>query len=84
VLRHLTPVISVHFSADSARVLTVTEEGASLWTIDVESVRRRLRTASTDCLPPDLRQRYLGETAAQASSRHADCERSHGRTPRAD
>jgi WD40 repeat protein len=82
VLRHGTSVASAQFSADSAQVLTTClDSKARLWTIDVETLRARLRSATSDCLPPDMRQRYLGETAAEARQRHEECERSHGRTP---
>lgn len=75
-------VESAQFSADSSQVLTLAGDGsARLWTIDSETLRARLRSATTDCLPPDMRQRYLGETAAEARQRHEDCERGRGRTP---
>ncbi|AUX42426.1 uncharacterized protein SOCE26_038580 [Sorangium cellulosum] len=53
-----------------------TEESAPrLWDLDIPRLQRRLRAVSLDCLPPAMRQIYLGEAPAEAEARHHVCQR---------
>ncbi|WP_428266717.1 WD40 repeat domain-containing protein, partial [Haliangium sp.] len=61
------------FSPDGMRVITASEDGtARLWLIGVPAIERALRSAYDACLPPDVRQRYLGESAEAETGNQAD------------
>ncbi|WP_437968042.1 CHAT domain-containing protein [Sorangium sp. So ce260] len=79
---HEAAVRGARFSPDGERVVTVSDDGsARLWPVTLPGLRRQLQEATTSCLPPEMRALYAGESEAEARAKHADCERSHGRTP---
>ncbi|WP_437642424.1 nSTAND1 domain-containing NTPase [Sorangium sp. So ce854] len=82
VLGSSAPVIALAFLDGGQRLMTVAmDNGIHTWSIDVDTLKKRLLTAHTDCLPPHMRVTYLGETASAARDRHAACERSYERAP---
>lgn len=76
-------VSSVAWSPSGERIVTASADNtARAWPIDeLPSLQRRIAAATTDCLTREQRETYLAEAEAEAEARHADCERSHGRTP---
>jgi len=69
------PVVS--FSPDGQRALFV--QNGEVWLLPVVTAAamvEELRRANRDCLPPDKRCEYLGETTEEAIARHAEEMRS--------
>ncbi|WP_437683406.1 nSTAND1 domain-containing NTPase [Sorangium sp. So ce131] len=80
--RHDVWARSASFSPDSQRVVTVSRDGsARVWAVSGPPLRKILAEATTECLSPELRKAYLGETEAEARAAYEACERSHGRLP---
>jgi WD40 repeat protein len=73
-------VWSAFFSPDGQRLLTTTADETRVWMISPGLLQSAVGAATVVCLAPDLRQRLLGETHADAGSRYEACEQSHGRT----
>lgn len=66
-------------SDDGKRVLVASSEGTLRFhDLSIPDLKAGL-SANVDCLPPELRRLYLGETTAEATSRHVLCERERGR-----
>ncbi|HZH13104.1 MAG TPA: hypothetical protein VE057_01960 [Archangium sp.] len=77
------PASSAAFSPDGSRVVTAHEDGsARLWFLSVDGLRQQLRKSNHNCMPPSMRQTYLGEQEEEARKGHEACERSYGRAPR--
>ncbi|MFS8065826.1 MAG: WD40 repeat domain-containing protein, partial [Byssovorax sp.] len=82
VLGAPAPVIALAFLDGGQQLLTVTaDNGIHTWMIDVDALKQRLLAAHTDCLTPDVRTTYLGETASVARDQYTACERSYQRAP---
>jgi WD40 repeat protein len=64
----------------TARVWKVSGVGAPV-ELDIRAIQRTIRDATTDCLSPELRQKYLLESARDARTGYANCEESYERTP---
>ncbi|WP_437293119.1 NACHT and WD repeat domain-containing protein [Sorangium sp. So ce426] len=76
------PALAMAFLDDGRRLLVVTADNTTrTWTIDTGSLRQGLKDANADCLPPEMRAIYLGDTADMARERYATCEREHLRAP---
>ncbi|WP_437949286.1 hypothetical protein WME98_53505 [Sorangium sp. So ce296] len=81
-LESRVPVLAMRFLEGGRKLLGVASDGiARAWVTDVGTLRERLETAHTDCLPANMRALYLGETPDEARARHARCETSFRRTP---
>lgn len=66
-------------SDDGKRVLVASSEGTlRFYDLSIPDLKAGL-SANVDCLPPEMRRLYLGETTAEATSRHVLCERERGR-----
>ncbi|MET0402744.1 MAG: WD40 repeat domain-containing protein, partial [Cystobacter sp.] len=85
---HEGEVTSAAFSprADEVRLITGSTDGtARLWSprepLAVDTLRERLREASSACLTPWERQRHLGESPERAQEATTVCEQAHGREP---
>lgn len=64
-------------------MVTAHEDGsARLWFLSVDGLRQQLRDANHNCMPPGMRQTYLGEQEDESQKGYEACERSYGRTPR--
>ena len=75
-------VTGAAFSPDGTRVITASKDGtARIWRITWPGLLEHLRANVSSCLAPEQRMWYLGESAADAWSSFADCERDQGRTP---
>ncbi|WP_438031095.1 nSTAND1 domain-containing NTPase [Sorangium sp. So ce233] len=82
VLGARTPIIAMIFLDGGQRLLAVAmDNGIHTWMTDVDALRQRLLAAHTDCLTPDVRVTYLGETASVARDQYTACERSYQRSP---
>ena len=82
VLGATAPVIALAFLDGGQQLLTVAaDNGIHTWMIDVDALKHRLLAAHTDCLTPDVRTAYLGETASVARDQYTACERSYQRAP---
>ncbi len=65
---------SAKFSADGKQVVTVSDDRAArVWSLEPMVLHRHLANASTECLPPDLRVRYLVESPVEARAAHEAC-----------
>jgi WD40 repeat protein len=85
VLEAPAAVLTMVFLDDGEKLLAFAADGsAHPWTLDVDALRQRLRAASTDCLPPDVRAAYLGESGRAAHAAYRACERSYQRLPAAE
>jgi WD40 repeat protein len=74
---------SAAFSPDGSRVVTAHEDGsARIWLLSIDGLRQQLRNANHNCMPPGMRQTYLGEQEEESRKGHEACERSYGRAPR--
>ena len=79
---HDDPVRSATFSPDGSRVLTASQDHTvRIWRVSIPALLESLRSATSDCLPPDVRRTYLDETEPESRERYEDCMRSHGRVP---
>jgi WD40 repeat protein len=82
VLEAPAPVIALSFLAGGQTIFTVAADNTThAWMIDVEALKARLHTAHADCLPPEVREAYLGEPEGAARGAYAACERSYQRAP---
>ena len=82
VLRgHKGYVMSAAFSPDGTWVVTASvDKTARVWTISGERLQAVIRSATTVCLDPLFRERYLGESHEDASQKYQKCERARGRS----
>ncbi|WP_433928231.1 CHAT domain-containing protein [Sorangium cellulosum] len=73
----------VAFSPDGKRIAAATQQGDAvrLWVVSVDVLGRMLREATSDCLPPQVRRRYLDESEAEARTHYETCESSRERAP---
>ncbi|WP_437607340.1 WD40 repeat domain-containing protein [Sorangium sp. So ce834] len=80
---HRDRITSAAWSPDGQRIVTASHDGTvRVWRgISAPVLQELLRGATSDCLSPELRTTYLGETDAEAQQRHDACERSQGREP---
>lgn len=77
-----SPHANVEFCAFLAGgdVLTATEDGlVRTWCLSVEALQEQLQKANIDCLPPERRQTFLGESAESAAKAYKTCEAAHHR-----
>jgi WD40 repeat protein len=77
VLRgHEDEVVTAAFTPDGRHILTASKDGiVRRWEATIEGLKQRLVQVATDCLPPDVRQKYLGESEATARAHYEACER---------
>jgi WD40 repeat protein len=79
---HEDSVFFAGWSPDNQYVVTGSEDcTARIWPVTVAALQQALRAATTDCLTPDQRQTYLGETLEDSRARYEENERKYGRTP---
>jgi WD40 repeat protein len=73
VLRgHKEEVAAAAFTPDGRHILTASKDGTvRRWEATVEGLRQRLVQVAGSGLPPEVRQVYLGESAARFSSQPA-------------
>jgi WD40 repeat protein len=82
VLRgHELVVRSAAFSPDGKRVVTASAGRARIWTVGIAELQGLLHTATSSCLDPDQRQRFLAESPEESLSGYVQCERAQSRTP---
>lgn len=82
VLETQAPAIAMAFTEDGQELVAIGADNTPRsWVIDVNELNKRLTEAHADCLPPLVRSVYLGEDAAKAEARYAECERSYRREP---
>jgi len=73
-------LIDPAFSPDGSLLVAATEDGDLLmWRLTWAALLDDLRDVTTECLPVDLRRRFLGERAQQAEAAFAACEVENGR-----
>ncbi len=71
-----SPIAALKFIDDGKRIVTISEDDSTrTFLIDVPVVMRHLEMANHDCLPPEQRVTYLGETPETAKTLHEACER---------
>lgn len=79
---HSAPLMSAAWSPDGTRVITASKDNtARIWLVTVPALQEALRNATTYCLTPEQRQRFLLESEVDAKSRYEACERSYHRSP---
>ncbi|WP_437626128.1 nSTAND1 domain-containing NTPase [Sorangium sp. So ce1151] len=75
-------IIAMAFIDGGKRLFTVAADNTTrTFTIDVDELKRELRSSNVDCLPVDLRKIHLGEAQDRALERYMACELEHSRTP---
>ncbi|WP_147332876.1 WD40 repeat domain-containing protein, partial [Archangium gephyra] len=73
-------VRSAVFSPDGQHIITASDDKtARVWPLAISDISQRLREANRDCLSPELRLTFLGESDSQALRAYEECERSYGR-----
>lgn len=78
---HAAGVRGAAFGPGDRSLVTGAEDGAvRLWRVNGGDLIRQMSKATTACLLPAERVRYLRETAATAREKARTCEASHGRT----
>ncbi len=76
------PITSGVFSPDRRQLATTSEDRTvTVRAITADLLQERLREATLDCVPPELREIWLGETGDQARARFAEREATKGRAP---
>lgn len=71
-----SPVIALMFVDDGRRLVAISEDDTiRTFTIDIPMLMGQLESANRDCLPPQERVTYLGETPETAATIHEACER---------
>jgi WD40 repeat protein len=79
-IRNGTPVSAVAFDRQGRYVVTGDSEGAvRLWRVAPDALAKYLAEASTACLSPADRQRFLSEDETTAHADYQACERRFGR-----
>jgi WD40 repeat protein len=69
-------VSSASFSSDGKRVVTASRDStARVWMVDFEEIVKSLRARTTECLRPEERMRYLGESKSEADERYDECRK---------
>lgn len=82
VIKTGAPAIALAFADGDQRLTTVgADNSVHTWMIDVNALRERLAKAHADCLPPEVRTQFLGETEAYSRYAFAACESAYGRMP---
>jgi WD40 repeat protein len=82
VLRgHASVVTSAAFSPEGKRVVTASADKARIWTVGIAELQGLLHTATSICLDPDQRQRFLAESPEESHSGYVQCERAQRRRP---
>ncbi len=77
---HKADVYSVAFSPSGDHIVTGSRDAtARIWRASWPALLAYLREVTTECLTPEQRGRYLGESASEALGKYQECERSHGR-----
>ena len=67
------------FSPDGSQIVTTGSDSVRIWRIGWSSLVEYLQSATTACLTPAQRMRYLGEEPGTAQPRFAECETRNGR-----
>ncbi len=71
-----SPVLAMMFIDNGHRIMTISEDGTiRTFIIDIDTLKDRLEGANRDCLLPQERVTYLGETLETAATLHEACER---------
>lgn len=71
-----SPVIAMMVRDEGRRILTISEDDTiRSFTIDIDTLLAQLEAANRDCLLPQERVVYLGETLETAETLHEACER---------
>lgn len=82
MLWHEGAVNAASFSPDGDTIVTASDDGtARRWWLNGDSLWRSVRGMMNDCLAPEFREMYLGESPDEAQRAHAACEQAHGRSP---
>jgi WD40 repeat protein len=79
VFKGLGSTVSLAFSPTTSHVATANTLTTHLWSLGAETLDASLREATSACLTPMQRQRFLDEDDASAREGHAACEQGHGR-----
>ena len=81
-LNHGSDVRAACVDEPGGRLVTATADGIiRVWRIGLDALKGALSQASTACLAPKTRRRFLGEDEDRAWSQYEACERRYGRTP---
>ncbi len=75
---HEAAVLHASFSPDDRQVVTASSDrSVRVWAADFDNpdlLRTKIKEVTTVCLIPAQRTALLGETPADAETRHRDCE----------
>lgn len=79
MLWHRGAVNTVSFSSDNETIATASVDGtARRWWTDADRLWTEMREFVSGCLPPEFRERYLGESPAAAERAYRDGEQVRG------
>lgn len=77
-----SPVMAMMFLDDGHRIVAISEDDTiRTFVIDIDALMSRLEAANRDCLSPQERVAYLGETLETAETLHEACERLSKKLP---
>jgi hypothetical protein len=75
VLEHVGEVTDAVYSYDGHHLLTVTgpQHAVYVWNVSIAAVHDALRRRTKECLSPQQRREYLGQTGAAADQQFREC-----------
>ncbi len=77
-----SPVMAMKFLEDGRRIVAISEDDTiRTFVIEIDALMSRLEAANRDCLSPQERVTYLGETLETAETLHEACERLSKKVP---
>lgn len=80
ILNPGVPVLEIIFIDEGEKLLVIgVDYSIRTYMIDPNELQKRLKVAHADCIPPDVRVTYLGDTYEVAWKEYADCEAAFGR-----
>jgi len=75
-------VTSFAFTNDNRQLLVILRDGSMhSWQLVIDDLQEALRNAHADCVPPDMRSMFLGESEALAQYKFELQESQYGRMP---
>jgi hypothetical protein len=80
---HTGRVYAASFSPSGDRVVTASRDRTAriCSLLSASNLQKAIKNATTMCLDPKFRVKYLGESREEGEQKYRQCEREHGRNP---